>query len=211
VRVDAGVAEGGSISVFYDPMIAKVIATAETRSLAIERLAAALREFVIEGITTNIPFLLTLLARDEFSRGGVDTGFLDRETIIVDGRVNAPPPGKRRPAVRDEPGAFPPASYDPWSGAGAVRNTPAAAPVKRRGAGAAGANVTAPMPATVVKVQVNAGDAVKKGDALLVLEAMKMELPVRAPGDAIVKAVRCRPGDMVAADAVLVEFVDARA
>jgi biotin carboxyl carrier protein len=62
------------------------------------------------------------------------------------------------------------------------------------------------MPATVVKVHVAPADVVKKGDALVVLEAMKMELPIRAPGDAVVKTVCCRPGEMVAADAVLVEF-----
>jgi biotin carboxyl carrier protein len=50
---------------------------------------------------------------------------------------------------------------------------------------------------------------VKKGDTILVLEAMKMELPIRAPGDARVKAICCREGELVAADAILVEFEDA--
>ncbi len=62
------------------------------------------------------------------------------------------------------------------------------------------------MPATVIKVQVKAGDAVKKGDVVIVLEAMKMELPLRALGDGIVRAVRCQEGDLVQADATLVEF-----
>jgi 3-methylcrotonyl-CoA carboxylase alpha subunit len=66
--------------------------------------------------------------------------------------------------------------------------------------------VTAPMPATVIKLPVSPGQAVRKGDTLIVLEAMKMELPLRAPGDATVVAVRCREGELVKADAVLVEL-----
>jgi 3-methylcrotonyl-CoA carboxylase alpha subunit len=62
------------------------------------------------------------------------------------------------------------------------------------------------MPATVTRVKIKAGDPVKKGDVVVVLEAMKMELPLRALGDGIVSAVRCREGDLVQADATLVEF-----
>ncbi len=66
--------------------------------------------------------------------------------------------------------------------------------------------VTAPMPATVVAVNVGPGDTVTHGDVLIVLEAMKMELPVRAPGDGRVAAVHCRPGDLVQPDVSLIEF-----
>jgi biotin carboxyl carrier protein len=62
------------------------------------------------------------------------------------------------------------------------------------------------MPATVIKVHVRAGDAVKKGDIVVVLEAMKMELPLRALGDGIVSTVLCREGELVQADATLIEF-----
>ena len=62
------------------------------------------------------------------------------------------------------------------------------------------------MPATVIKVPVKAGDAVSKGDIVVLLEAMKMELPVRAGGDAVVARVRCREGELVQADQTLVEF-----
>jgi biotin carboxyl carrier protein len=62
------------------------------------------------------------------------------------------------------------------------------------------------MPATVISVSVKPGDVVKKGDIVLVLEAMKMELPIRAAGDGVVAAVRCREGELVQADATLVEF-----
>jgi biotin carboxyl carrier protein len=67
--------------------------------------------------------------------------------------------------------------------------------------------VTAPMPAKVAKVLVQPGDAVRKGQTLLVLEAMKMELPLRSDGDATVTAVHCQEGERVQHDALLVELL----
>jgi 3-methylcrotonyl-CoA carboxylase alpha subunit len=76
---------------------------------------------------------------------------------------------------------------------------------RRRGAHAQG-SLTAPMPATVIEIKVAAGDAVTRGDILVVLEAMKMELPVRAPGDGRVKAIHCRPGDLVQPETSLIDL-----
>jgi len=66
--------------------------------------------------------------------------------------------------------------------------------------------LTAPMPATVVRIHVKPGDTVTKGQVLMLLEAMKMELPIRAPGDGVVSAVHGREGQLVDADAVLLEL-----
>ncbi len=66
--------------------------------------------------------------------------------------------------------------------------------------------LAAPMPATVISVLVRPGDTVRKGDTVVLLEAMKMELPIRAPADGTVTAVRCAPKELVQADAVLVEI-----
>jgi acetyl/propionyl-CoA carboxylase alpha subunit len=66
--------------------------------------------------------------------------------------------------------------------------------------------LTAPMPATVVSVRVQPGSAIKKGDTVVILEAMKMELPIRSPADATVTAVHCREGELVQPDSVLVEL-----
>ena len=66
--------------------------------------------------------------------------------------------------------------------------------------------LSAPMPATVVKVMVDVGVAVKRGDTLVMLEAMKMELPIRAPRDGHVKAINCRPGELVQPGTHLLEL-----
>ncbi len=62
------------------------------------------------------------------------------------------------------------------------------------------------MPATVIEIKVAAGDRVMRGDVLITLEAMKMELPVRAPRDATIKAVVCRPGELVQPGVALLEI-----
>ena len=77
IRIDSGFVEGDAIAVNYDPLIAKLIASAETRIGAIERAAAALRAFPVLGIRTNIPFLLRLLEDPAFQRGEVHTGYID--------------------------------------------------------------------------------------------------------------------------------------
>jgi 3-methylcrotonyl-CoA carboxylase alpha subunit len=78
VRIDAGFEEGDTVSSFYDSMVAKVIAHGETRRDAIDALDAALADFHVLGIATNIGFILDLLADEEFRLGNLDTGFFAR-------------------------------------------------------------------------------------------------------------------------------------
>jgi biotin carboxyl carrier protein len=93
-----------------------------------------------------------------------------------------------------------------WNGH-VFRGLGAPPPASRRAASASAAQrLTAPMPATVIKVLVAPGAAVKKGDTLVLLEAMKMELPLRALSDATVVAVHCRERQLVQPDTVLVEL-----
>jgi acetyl-CoA carboxylase biotin carboxylase subunit len=76
IRVETGYAEGGAVTPYYDPMIAKVIAWGEDRSKAIARLGDALQRFAIEGVKTNIPALLRVLAAEDFRAGEIHTGLL---------------------------------------------------------------------------------------------------------------------------------------
>jgi biotin carboxyl carrier protein len=77
---------------------------------------------------------------------------------------------------------------------------------RKRKKPAAGDAMMSPMPATVVKVLVEAGQAVAEGETVLVLEAMKMELPIRAPRDGVVSVVRCAPGELVQPGVALVDL-----
>jgi acetyl-CoA carboxylase biotin carboxylase subunit len=79
VRVDAGVVEGGEISVYYDPLLAKLIVWGATRQEAVARTREALTRFEILGVVTNLPFLAALVADEAFLGARLDTGFIDRE------------------------------------------------------------------------------------------------------------------------------------
>lgn len=79
-------------------------------------------------------------------------------------------------------------------------------PGRRAALADAARSLAAPMPATVLKICVEPGASVRAGDIVIILEAMKMELPLRAPGDAVVSAVHCKEGDLVQPDTVLVEL-----
>jgi acetyl/propionyl-CoA carboxylase alpha subunit len=87
VRVDSGVVEGGDIPVHYDPMVAKLIVSGESREAARRRALDALRRYHVLGVRTNIPFLITLLEHPTFIESAVDTGFLDREGDAVRQRM----------------------------------------------------------------------------------------------------------------------------
>lgn len=78
VRVDAGVMSGDEISVHYDPLIAKVIASAESRPAAIRKMQSILREMVLLGLTTNLQFLEDVMGHPDFQRGSVDTTWVER-------------------------------------------------------------------------------------------------------------------------------------
>jgi acetyl-CoA carboxylase biotin carboxylase subunit len=121
VRVDDGVCEGSEVPVAYDPLLAKLIVQAETRGAAIERAIAALRQYAVLGIRTNIPFLLRVLRHPAFAAGDVHTAFIDEHLASLTAAVNPPPEVVAAAAsVRTgptpatiSPGA-PAATADPW-------------------------------------------------------------------------------------------------
>jgi acetyl-CoA carboxylase, biotin carboxylase subunit len=87
IRVDSGVAAGYRVTHFYDPLLAKLIVSAKDRGAAIDRSVDALRAFKIEGVKSNIPTHLEVLASPEFRSGGYDTGLLE---LLADRRQAAP-------------------------------------------------------------------------------------------------------------------------
>jgi acetyl/propionyl-CoA carboxylase alpha subunit len=196
VRVDAGVAEGDEVGVAYDPMIAKLIAHGDTRADAFARLQQALAETHVDGLTTNLPFLRWLVAHPAVRAGETTTAFLEDYPPLSE-----PPP--RLPA-------------GPWKGAWRL-NLPAPPPSPppdlesaardpRTRSVAEQSALTAPMPGTVIEVLAAAGDRVEPRQAVLLLEAMKMETPVVSPYEAVVKAVHVAEGDRVAGGQLLVEL-----
>ena len=194
VRVDAGVEAGDEVGTSYDPMIAKLIAHGPTRAEAFARLADALSETEVGGVTTNLPFLRWLVAHPVVHAGEATTAFLTEH-----------------PALSEPPLRLPDA---PWR-SGWRLNLPPAPPAPApdvdsaahdHGAGGGSSRVTAPMPGTVIGVHVAAGDRVEARRPLLVLEAMKMETPLPAPYDATVTAVHVEEGDRVVGGALLVEL-----
>lgn len=90
VRIDTGVAAGDSISPFYDPMIAKLIVWGEDRRQALQRLDAALADYQVAGVTTNIPFLRRIVQHASFAGGQVDTGLIARHHDALLPPPNAP-------------------------------------------------------------------------------------------------------------------------
>ena len=94
VRVDDGVREGGEVSMFYDPMIAKLVTWAPTREEAIDEQIAALDAFVVEGVGNNIDFLSALMQHPRFRAGALTTGFIAEE--YPDGFHGAPASGTLR-------------------------------------------------------------------------------------------------------------------
>ena len=77
IRVDSGVYQGATVTVNYDPMVAKLVAWGGDRAEAIDRLRRALQEYVVKGIKTSIPFHLRVLEHPKFIEGHYDTGFID--------------------------------------------------------------------------------------------------------------------------------------
>ncbi|MGY3291871.1 MULTISPECIES: acetyl/propionyl/methylcrotonyl-CoA carboxylase subunit alpha [unclassified Bradyrhizobium] len=90
LRIDAGYREGDTVSPYYDAMLAKMIAWAPTRDVAIERLNRGLEESDVRGIVTNIPFLSALITHSKVRANAIDTGFIERELAVLTQASPAP-------------------------------------------------------------------------------------------------------------------------
>ncbi len=193
VRVDSGVVSGDTIGTSYDPMIAKLIAHAGTRDEAIAKLREALAETEVEGLVTNLPFLRWLVAHPAFRAGETTTDFLTRyPPLSLPPRLPAAP--WRAPFRLNLPA--PPATAPPDLDA----------VVDRADGGEVPDELAAPMPGKVIRVLVSPGDRVEPRSTLVVVEAMKMEMPLSAPRAGLVRAVHVAEGDAVARGMILVEL-----
>jgi len=290
VRIDSGVEDGSEVSVHYDPMLAKVIAHAPTRTEAARALAGALERAAVHGVTTNRDLLVRILRHPEFLAGDIDTGFLVRHDPAVLGALLADASARQLHAVaaalagqaqrredapvlrdlpsgwRNNPAAPQAVTFTGLDGPvevtyrfdrtgtctsvaldGAARRDVSVVScssdavvlmvdggVARRyevqragliafvdgpdgssvlseverfplpGSQLAAGALVAPLPGTVVKVAVAAGDTVATGDTLIAIEAMKMEHEVRAPTDGVVTEVHVAAGEQVEAGRLLV-------
>jgi acetyl/propionyl-CoA carboxylase alpha subunit len=198
------------VGVRYDPLLAKLIAYGEDRDACVERLSAALADTVVLGVTTNLGFLRWAVDHPRFRSGLATTSFVEEEwspqlvpelpagVVRTDGGVwHAFGRAKPDPEVLVDGDH---ALYRGWAFTvgGDDDDGAAAAP--------AGGSLAAPMPGTVLRVLVAPGDRVAAGQTLVLLEAMKMELAVSAPGDGTVSAVHVEAGQLVQGGAALAEI-----
>ena len=204
VRVDSGAESNFTIPQAYDPLIAKLITTGATRDESRRRMLRALSEYTIEGIKTTIPFHSLMLADDRFVSGDYHTGTVEKEmdlSVLADERVTKPQSGEQQVAER---------RFDVeldgkrFAVVARERLETRVLPTKPKAPAAAGAvggggseTLTAPMQGTIVKVLVEKGQAVKAGDAICVLEAMKMENSILAHHDGTVEELNVEAGQAV--------------
>jgi acetyl-CoA/propionyl-CoA carboxylase biotin carboxyl carrier protein len=217
VRVDSGVTTGDVISGAFDSLLAKLIVTGSTREDALERSRRALDEFEIAGLPTVMPFHRAVVrdpafASEPFSvhTRWIETEFTGQLEPWSGSLEPAAPLQSRHSVVVEVDGKRIEVSLPDrlLPGAGTERSLPPAP--RRRGTSAVatvtGDSVTAPMQATVVKVTVGEGDAVVKGDLVLVLEAMKMEQPIVAHKDGTVSSLNAPVGTTVASGHILLNI-----
>ncbi len=222
VRVDAGFGQGDIIGGNFDSLLAKLIVTGRDRKEALDRSRRALREFVVEGIATAIPFHRAVVDDPAFAPEGdasfsvhtrwIESGF-DNTIPPYTGTADAPEQAAERETVTVEVDGRRLAVTLP-AGLGASAK-PTAGPAKtgrkrERGAGgsASGDAVAAPMQGTVVKVAVEDGQKVEAGDLIVVLEAMKMEQPLNAHKAGTVTGLDATVGATVPTGTVLCEIKD---
>ncbi|GAB2587613.1 acetyl/propionyl/methylcrotonyl-CoA carboxylase subunit alpha [Microlunatus antarcticus] len=225
VRVDEGYRAGMTVPGSFDSLVAKIIVTGVDREQALERSRRALRELVVEGMPTVVPFDRVVLDDPAFTAAsgtfGVHTRWIETEfdnTIEPwsGAAADAPEEDARERVVVEVGGrrleVVLPAGLGAGRATGSNGGSKARKPVRRTAAAAgapSGDALTSPMQGTIVKVAVADGDHVEQGDLVVVLEAMKMEQPLTAHRSGTVKGLAAELGATVTSGLVLCEIVDA--
>lgn len=228
VRVDGGYVNGETVPGSFDSLIAKLIVTGRDRTQAIERSRRALAEFDVDGMPTVIPFHKAVLedpayvgASNPSGEGSFDvfTQWIETE---FDNRIEpfsgeageAEEAGERQRVVVEVggrrlevvlPGGL---GGIASTGGGGGAKKPKRAGGKKAGAAASGDSVTSPMQGTIVKVTVEEGQSVAEGDTIVVLEAMKMEQPLKAHKAGTVTGLQAEVGATVTNGAVICDLKD---
>ncbi|CAB0789248.1 acetyl/propionyl/methylcrotonyl-CoA carboxylase subunit alpha [Corynebacterium diphtheriae] len=224
VRMDSGIVESSVIGGQFDSMLAKLIVFGETRDEALQRASRALNEYVVEGMPTVLPFHRHIVENPAFIGDGEK---FEVYTKWIEEEWNNPIEPYVDPTdVDDEEAALPsqkvvveidgrrveialPGDLALGGGAGAPKKK-----AKKRRAGGSkaaisGDAVAAPMQGTVIKINAEEGAEVAEGDTVVVLEAMKMENPVKAHKSGVVTGLAIAAGEGVTKGQVLLEIKDA--
>jgi len=227
VRLDGGYDNGETIPGSFDSLIAKLIVTGRDRTQALERSRRALDEFVVDGMPTVIPFHRAVVsdpayvgASNPSGEGSFDvytqwieTDF-DNQLQPYGGEVaEGEEPGERQTVVVEVGGkrlevVLPGGLGAVAAGGGGGAKKPKRAAGKKSGSAASGDAVTSPMQGTVVKVVVEEGQEVAEGDTVVVIEAMKMEQPLKAHKAGVVTGLQAEVGATVTNGAVICEIGD---
>jgi acetyl-CoA/propionyl-CoA carboxylase biotin carboxyl carrier protein len=221
VRLDSGVEVGTEVSGQFDSLLAKLIVTGRDRRQALERARRALAEFEVTGVQTTLPFFRDVLAEPAFTADGaggaaapagfaVHTRWIEQEYQPAQTAAGEEPPDGdtavpvligRRWLAADVPGLA-------QAREGPLARARQQARDRQERAGQAGGDViSAPMQCTVLRVAVSDGDEVTAGQVLIVVEAMKMENPLRAPHPGRVTGLHTAAGDTVAQGTALCQVV----
>lgn len=212
VRVDSGVQEGDIVGGQFDSMLAKLIVWGEDRNNALARAARALSEYKIEGVATTIPFHQEIVKHPDFVGDedgfNVFTKWIETEwdnpfeayeedpdapqlELLPNKVVVVEVDGKRMEV------AVPADLVLRGSRPAKVRKPRARSFASEAGATAKGDTIISPMQGTIVKVSVEEGQEVSEGDQVFVIEAMKMENPIMAHQDGVIKNLSVEPGTTV--------------
>jgi acetyl-CoA/propionyl-CoA carboxylase biotin carboxyl carrier protein len=229
IRVDGGYEEGETIPGAFDSLIAKLIVTGRDRTQALERSRRAMAEFGVDGMPTVIPFHAAVVSDpdfigtpvedpEEFSvhTSWIETEFDNQITPYGGDSAEAPEPEERNKVTVEVGGrrlevvlpAGLAAGGSAGGGAGGAKK-PKRSSKKAAGAAASGDSVASPMQGTIVKVAVEEGAEVAEGDVIVVLEAMKMEQPLKAHKAGTVTGLKAEVGSGVSNGEVICEIKDA--
>jgi acetyl-CoA/propionyl-CoA carboxylase biotin carboxyl carrier protein len=220
VRIDGGYEQGETVPGAFDSLVAKLIVSGASREQVLERSRRALSEFVVDGMPTVIPFHRAVVDDPAYIGDGTSFGVFtswietkfDNQLEPYTGGTEANEPLERESVVVEVGGKRLEVRLP--VGLGATGRTEVKKPPRRGGAtgfgaGAGGDTLTSPMQGTIIKVAVGEGDTVAEGDLVVVLEAMKMEQPLKAHKAGTVTELSAEVGATVTSGGSLCRIVDA--